>query len=116
MGKKLRKKFDTFTSLIVGKNPRTTICGYLLAGVIALQPYLIDHEISGQDKLVVATIAILVAILGRLSTDERHEHYEIPEEYDFGAEAQPTIVPEPEPEPVKKPKKAVKKKKVDKKA
>lgn len=58
--KKLKK-------LILGKDAHTTIAGYILAVVIAIQPLVTMEEISDKVLFRVGSLALLVAILGRVA-------------------------------------------------
>jgi hypothetical protein len=59
--KKLKK-------LIFGKDVHTTIAGYILAVVIAIQPLVTMEDISDKVLWRVGTLALLVAVLGRMSS------------------------------------------------
>lgn len=58
--KKLKK-------LIFGKDVHTTVAGYILAVVIAIQPLVTMEEISDKVLFRVGSLALLVAILGRVA-------------------------------------------------
>lgn len=97
----------SFKRVVFGGSPRTTICGYLLAGLLALQPVITDHELSSNDKIVTFGIAFLIAVLGRMSADNNQqvqlaEKQEVIESTEKDIPTQPVEKPKTVKKPIKK--------------
>ena len=65
----------TIKKIILGNNPTASVAGYLLAGIVAIQPFLADEFVSSKRLIAIGIMAIFVAILGRLSSNTRTMTY-----------------------------------------
>lgn len=57
---------DRISHAIFGDDPLSSFAGYVLSGIIAVQPFLADEFISTKRLVWIGICAILVAILGRV--------------------------------------------------
>lgn len=61
---------NALKKLLLGDNPKTTIVGYLLAILVAIQP-LLEANASTADVVNAAVGALFTALLGRVAGDSK---------------------------------------------
>ncbi len=65
----------TIKKIILGNNPTASVAGYLLAGNVAVQPFLADEFVSTKRLIAIGITSVFVAILGRIASNSKATIY-----------------------------------------